>query len=218
MNDDRKPADESAASNLEHTAKALRETSSEPEDTPSELDGAGGEPGSNLDLTPAPIPSRRSGRRRLYITLLGLLIAGGAAFALLQLVSGASLFFLNVDEAVNRRPELGERRFRMQGTPVAESVAETRMDFNEAVAFTVAFEGMKADVVHVGSPPDLFAPGVPVVMEGRWRQGVPPDLERFNCGVNDGFYFASDRLLVKHDNEYRNDYPERLLPAETGGC
>jgi len=174
-----------------------------------------------LDLTPRP-PGSRPGRRpptaRRIISLLVVAGAvGGITFALVRLVTDASLFFLNADEAVERRDELAGQRFRMQGTPVAHSVLATQLDFEQAVAFTVAFDGVAADVVHVGSPPDLFTPGVPVVLEGRWVEGRPPDLAEFACGVNDGYYFASDHMLVKHDNEYRDTYPDRLEAAGAGG-
>jgi len=109
---------------------------------------------------------------------------------------------------------MAERRFRMQGTPVANTVTDTLADFRQAVAFSVSFGGIAADVLHVGTPPDLFTPGVPVVLEGRWVAGTPADLPAFACGVNDGFYFASDHMLVKHGNEYRNTYPERLETAQ----
>lgn len=185
-----------------------------------------GDDGDGLDLT----PRRRDvagGRRpptvRRVVSLLVVAAAvGGITFALVRLVTDASLFFLNADEAVERRDELAGQRFRMQGTPVAHSVAATQLDFEQAVAFTVSFEGVAADVVHVGSPPDLFTPGVPVVLEGRWVEGRPPDLAEFACGVNDGYYFASDHMLVKHDNEYRDTYPDRLEAAGAGvaasGC
>jgi cytochrome c-type biogenesis protein CcmE len=180
-----------------------------------------GRDGDALDLT----PRRRdvaAGRRpptvRRIVSLLVVAAAvGGITFALVRLVTDASLFFLNADEAVERRDELAGQRFRMQGTPVAHSVVATRVDFEQAVAFSVSFEGIAADVVHVGSPPDLFTPGVPVVLEGRWVEGIPPDLDEFSCGVNDGYYFASDHMLVKHDNEYRDTYPDRLESAGAGG-
>ena len=178
--------------------------------------------GGDLDLTPR---SRDTGAgrrpptaRRIISLLLVAGAVGGITFALVRLVTDASLFFLNADEAVERRDELAGKRFRMQGTPVAHSVVATRLDFEEAVAFTVAFEGAAADVVHTGSPPDLFTPGVPVVLEGRWVRGLPPDLDAFACGVNDGYYFASDHMLVKHDNEYRDTYPDRLEAAGAGGA
>ena len=185
-------------------------------------DKAAGAAGGALDLT----PRRREGRvgrcqptvRRVVSVLVVAAAVGGITFALVRLVTDASLFFLNADEAVERRDELSGQRFRMQGTPVAHSITETRVDFEQAVAFTVAFEGIGADVVHVGSPPDLFTPGVPVVLEGRWVQGRPPDVEGFACGVNDGYYFASDHMLVKHDNEYRDTYPDRLEEAGVGGA
>ena len=178
------------------------------------------DPGDGLDLTPRrPAGAGRRPRtmRRLASLLLVAAVAGGISFALFRLVSDASLFFLNADEAVERRDELGNQRFRLQGTPVAHSVVPTKVEFEQAVAFTVSFAGVTADVVHVGSPPDLFTPGVPVVLEGRWIEGRPADLEAFTCGTNDGHYFASDHMLVKHDNEYRDTYPDRLEAAGSDG-
>ncbi|MDE0669966.1 MAG: cytochrome c maturation protein CcmE [bacterium] len=180
-----------------------------------------GTDGDGLDLTPRATearPGRRPTARRVVSLMLVAGAVAGIAFALVRLVTDASLFFLNADEAVERRTELAGQRFRMQGTPQAHSVAATQVDFEQAVAFTVAFEGVAADVVHVGSPPDLFTPGVPVVLEGRWVAGRPPDLDTFACGVNDGYYFASDHMLVKHDNEYRDTYPDRLEAAGAAGA
>ena len=198
----------------------MTETPGDPELPP---EGAtGGDAAACLDLTPRRTgspPGRRPPTARRIISLLVVAAAvGGITFALVRLVTDASLFFLNADEAVERRDELAGQRFRMQGTPVAHSVLATRLDFEQAVAFTVSFEGAAADVVHVGSPPDLFTPGVPVVLEGRWVEGRPPDLAEFACGVNDGYYFASDHMLVKHDNEYRDTYPDRLEAAGAGGA
>ena len=198
----------------------MTETPGDPELPPE--GAAGGDAAAGLDLTPRRTgspPGRRPPTARRIISLLVVAAAvGGITFALVRLVTDASLFFLNADEAVERRDELAGQRFRMQGTPVAHSVLATQLDFEQAVAFTVSFEGVAADVVHVGSPPDLFTPGVPVVLEGRWVEGRPPDLAEFACGVNDGYYFASDHMLVKHDNEYRDTYPDRLEAAGAGGA
>ena len=198
----------------------MTETPGDPELPPA---GAGeGDAAPGLDLTPRRTEGRQARRPPTVRRIVSLLVMAGAVagitFALVRLVTDASLFFLNADEAVERRDELAGQRFRMQGTPVAHSVAATQLDFEQAVAFTVSFEGAAADVVHVGSPPDLFTPGVPVVLEGRWVEGRPPDLAEFACGVNDGYYFASDHMLVKHDNEYRDTYPDRLEAAGAGGA
>ena len=43
-------------------------------------------------------------------------------------------------------------------------------------------------------PPELFEPGQPVVLEGAW----------------DGDVYASDRILVKHSEEYVAENDERV--------
>ena len=48
--------------------------------------------------------------------------------------------------------------------------------------------------MHHGGPPELFKPGIPVVLEGRWQ----------------GDTYASDRIMVKHTEEYRAENPERV--------
>ena len=74
---------------------------------------------------------------------------------------------------------------------------------------------MYVDVVSQGTPPDLFDQGVPVVLEGRWESGPLPSKDYvFLGGANDGWCFAADRILVKHDNDYRKD---RIDDAENRG-
>jgi cytochrome c-type biogenesis protein CcmE len=72
------------------------------------------------------------------------------------------------------------------------------------------------DVMHVGNPPELFKEGEAVVLEGRWTQGVPPTGALDN-GVRDGWYFASDRMLAKHDSSYEAENEGRIRDAEEGG-
>ena len=60
-------------------------------------------------------------RRRAVLAATVVLIAA-AAFATAQGLRNATLFFRNVDEAVEQRPELGDRRFRLQGRVVPASV------------------------------------------------------------------------------------------------
>lgn len=170
----------------------------------------------DLDLTPRRAAGRSGRSRKLLTGGLVLVIFGVVGVITFRLLSDATLFFYNVDEAVELRGTLEDERFRIQGSPGAETVA-LEVDFEQAVAFSIDFEGVVADAVHVGSPPDLFQPGVPVVLEGRWVQGVPLGIDEFPGGVNDGWYFLSSRMLVKHDNEYRTDNEERLREAEQGG-
>lgn len=173
------------------------------------------DPTPDLDLTPrAAEPTKSAGRKWMpRLILAGLAVAFVAV--LLQTLGDASLFFLNVDEAIERRDELGEQRFTIQGTPVDRAV-EVNVDGQQAVAFTLQFEGTTADVVHIGALAETFQPSVPVVLEGHWTQGAPADAD-FSTGANDGYHFESTRMLVKHDNDYRVDNEARLDEAERGG-
>ena len=135
---------------------------------------------------------------------------------LFKTLGDASLFFKNVDEAVSQRDNLGQKRFRMQGTVVAGTITHDEIDGRGAVLFTVAYKGAQADVASFDTPTELFKDGIPVVLEGKWQQGAGP-AGAFDNGAHDGWYFASDRILVKHDASYESKNKARLQEAELGG-
>ncbi len=152
----------------------------------------------DLDLTPQPVDGRPPRRGRNWLILGVLALAAG--FVLYQALVNARVFFLNVDEAVAQRDELGDETFRMQGTVVGEPWERP----DGALIFTLAFGGEETEVRHVGNEPtDLFREGQAVVAEGRWE----------------GEIFRSSQVLVKHSEEYVEDNPERIdydLDPETG--
>ena len=164
-------------------------------------------------LTPRPGPRSVRARRSVALVVV-VVVAAAVSMLITNLLSDASLFFYNADEAVERRGELAGERFFLQGTPIA-APANTFWDDRPVLAFSVGFNGTVVDVVHTGDPPELFQPGVPVVLEGAWRQGPGPG----PVIAEDGWHFASDRMLVKHDNDYRSrdSYEERVDEAEEGG-
>ncbi|MGH9179978.1 MAG: cytochrome c maturation protein CcmE [Acidimicrobiales bacterium] len=140
----------------------------------------------------APAPARpraAMGRRREWIA--GLVIAAALAFLLFRAVGDATVYFKTADEAVAEREELGDKRFRLEGLVVPGSVEEAAGE----VDFTVqGQQGARVDVAHEGDVPELFQPDIPVVLEGRFQ----------------GARFVSDRILVKHTNEYKAENPERV--------
>lgn len=152
----------------------------------------GADPEQVEEGTSEPRAPRRRGGLRVAVVLGLVVVAVG--FLLYQGLGDATTFFYNTDEAVERRDELGDDRFRMQGTVLDGSVDETA----DSVSFTVFYNGVEADVVHRGDPPELFQANIPVVLEGSWE----------------GETFASDRIIVKHTNEYVEDNGERLDQAE----
>ena len=59
-----------------------------------------------------------------------------------------------------------------------------------------------------------------MVLEGHFVNGTNPAGVSFTATAGtsgDGYYYASDRILVKHDNEYDAENPERLREADEGG-
>jgi cytochrome c-type biogenesis protein CcmE len=72
------------------------------------------------------------------------------------------------------------------------------------VAFDIVFNGVTVPVEHTGDPAELFDDGIPVVLEGAWS------------GTGPGAVFLSDRMLVKHDENYVADNSGRIDDAGDG--
>jgi cytochrome c-type biogenesis protein CcmE len=134
-------------------------------------------------------------RRRQVIA--GLVIAGAISFLLLEGLNNATVYFKTADQAVADKAALGARQFRIEGTvePGVHQVGTT-------TDFSIFANGVHVAVVDTGDPPQLFKPGVPVVLEGHW----------------DGAVYASDQIMVKHSASYVEAHPDRLksqLPSPT---
>ena len=64
--------------------------------------------------------------------------------------------------------------------------------------FTIEQNGVDVAITHQGDPPELFQPNIPVVLEGHFTSATGPVV------------FESDRILVKHTNQYRQKNPDRV--------
>ena len=155
-----------------------------------------------LDLTPATAttPARKPSRRRKWgpIVVIVLVLAAGG-YVVSKALTSAALFFYTADEAVAKRPELGQKVFRLEGT-VVDDVCRTA----NGADFDVTYNGVVVPVDHVGDPPQLFKAGQPVVLEGHWdpsRQAL----------------FDSDLILVKHDATYTAKNSSRIARADAAG-
>jgi cytochrome c-type biogenesis protein CcmE len=115
-----------------------------------------------------------------------------AVLVVLMANLSSSLVYYNTPAEVQAR-EVDNSRLRLAGRVTPGSVAEQ----DTTVAFEVEDCDTAVAVLHTGVPPQLFAEGIGVVVEGRW----------------DGAFFSSDTMLVKHDEQYRadaGDYDEDL--------
>jgi cytochrome c-type biogenesis protein CcmE len=144
---------------------------------------------SDLDLTPRSGDPRSGSRTRNWI--IGGLFVVIAGFVLYNALTSATVFFLNVDEAIDQQDELGDQVFRIQGLMIDDPVTGA----DNAIVFNLAFNGEQAEIHHIGDEPSsLFETGQPIVAEGRWR----------------GDYFESTLITVKHSEEYVEDNPDRV--------
>ncbi|MGE3620725.1 MAG: cytochrome c maturation protein CcmE [Acidimicrobiia bacterium] len=134
-------------------------------------------------------------RRRWALLVVGLAVVAIGVIAW-QAMTNAAVYFYNADEAVADREALGDKRFRLQGLVVEDSVRRSE----GGAAFTVEFNDVQVEVVHSGGTPELFEEGIPVVLSGRWS----------------GARFASDEMLIRHDENYVADNEDRIADAEDG--
>lgn len=166
---------------------------------------------SGLDLSPRQVAAGPDGRGRASVVGGGRRLAGVGvvlvvlavgAFAVSQALGDATLFFRNADEAVAQRDELGTDRFRLQGLVAAGTVES----YPGGVAFDVTYNGVAVPVEHTGDPQELFQEDIPVVLEGRWSSTA------------DDAVFLSDRMLVKHDENYDAEHPGRSGDGPSGSA
>ncbi len=122
--------------------------------------------------------------------LLFLAVAAVLGFFAVRSLGASTVYFKTADEAVRDKQSLGTHRFRIEGTVLGGTVRQAGNNTD----FTIANNGTQVAIVHDGDPPDLFKPGIPVVLEGKWS----------------GDHFASDRIMVKHSASYTAKHPERV--------
>ena len=166
-----------------------------------------------LDLTPRTTPAGGEGsgaarpstvreakgprKGRGYVAAVVLVVLVAAGILAVKALGNATLYFYQADEAVAQKEELSTKRFRMlgfvDGAPVQRS--------SDGVLFSVSYGGTTVPVRHVGDPPQLFKAGVPVVLEGHWSA--------------DRSTFESDRILVKHTEDYVEKNPDRKTAADS---
>ncbi len=147
--------------------------------------------------TPAPVAARQSAaatRRRLAI--VGVIIVAALGFLVYKGLTSAIVFFKTASEALANRAALGNSTFQLEGTVVHGSVHHLG---GASVAFELRQGGATIHVVNSGEPPQLFRPGLPVVVVGHF------------VGTSDSF--ASDQIMVKHSQQYIAAHPSRVRAA-----
>jgi len=139
-------------------------------------------------------PEQRRQRRRLEV--VGIVIVAAIGFLVFKGLTSAIVFFKTANEAIAQRATLGGSTFQLEGMVMPGTVRTIRDGSGTTVAFVVESSGVKIAVTNTGSPPQLFQPGIPVVVVGHF--------------VGSSDRFASDQILVKHSNVYIAAHPNRV--------
>ncbi|MFM7068080.1 MAG: cytochrome c maturation protein CcmE [Actinomycetes bacterium] len=163
-----------------------------------DVESADAETPQAFDLTPRTpaAPSSGAGGRRTWFAVGGVaLVVVALGLVLFNGLRDASTFFYNADEAVAKQSSLGTKRFRMQGNVVPGSVRTTA----DGIDFVLKYGTASVAVHHVGDPPELFGPEIPVVLEGAFR--------------SDGRVYESDQILIRHDSTYDEKNADRVRAA-----
>lgn len=106
------------------------------------------------------------------------------AFILFSGLADNTVYYLFVDEALERRTEFADgERFRLAGIVVPGSIDESGAE----LVFTVTDGQDVITVVTSTTPPQLFQEDISVLSEGYWEDGR----------------FRADQLIVQHSEEYR---------------
>ncbi len=150
-------------------------------------------------------------KSRLRLGIVIALVCGALTYLLLQGLSSATTYFRNADEAMAEYADLGTKRFRLQGTVVPGTVAAA----DGSVTFDVVYNCSAVSVLHRGDPPELFKPGIPVVLEGAFAAPADDAASEGSVPV-----YLSDTIFVRHTNEYRSAEGDRIeaANAETSLC
>ena len=150
-----------------------------------------------------PAPRVRVGRsllasRRRQV-IAGLVIALAIGFVVFEGLGNALSYYQTVPQALAARQALGVKPFRIMGT-VGPSVKQV----DNRTVFDISYQGQTVSVVDSADPPQLFKPGIPVVLEGHFAKGSD--------------VFDSDLIMVKHSANYVPAKGEPAsVTAQTGG-
>lgn len=136
-------------------------------------------------------PRTRIGNRRRIAICFGIIVVALGALAWRGLTN-ATEYFKTADEAMASRSQLGTKNFRIEGT-VQPGVHQD----GQLVTFVIENNGVTVPVVQKGEPPQLFAPGVPVVLDGHFASASSAT-------------FDSNLIMVKHSDSYVAAHPDRV--------
>ncbi|MBA2564274.1 MAG: cytochrome c maturation protein CcmE [Gemmatimonadetes bacterium] len=124
---------------------------------------------------------------RLPKILIGVALVASALGYLIYSASRANLvYYYEIDEA--RAAVLPDQQVRLAGDVVAGTIRKTQEHSRIEFAIEDPTRRHRVPVTYAGAVPDIFKPGIQVVVEGRFDRGGT---------------FAADRLTAKCPSKYQ---------------
>jgi cytochrome c-type biogenesis protein CcmE len=119
---------------------------------------------------PAAAPSRARSAR---VIVAAFVILAAIGFLIYSGFQSTSVYYLTVSELKARAASplgIGNSQVRVAGVVQDNSVVRSTTD--STIQFTVTDDGGQLPVVYKGLVPDIFGPGIQVVVEGRYVNGT----------------------------------------------
>jgi len=156
-----------------------------------------------VDLTPRTAGESGAGakKKRNWLPIAFIVVALLAGVVVVtKFLTSAIDYYCNVDEVGVRSGCNGDRRIRVQGIVKQHSVKSV----DGSTEFDMTYNAKTIHVVYQGDPGGIFQECIPVVAHGRVISNT----------------FESDRIEVKHSNQYVEKNKGRLAEAnkEAAAC
>ncbi|HVC35250.1 MAG TPA: cytochrome c maturation protein CcmE [Chloroflexota bacterium] len=146
--------------------------------------GADGWSGAPRRLEPGPASRARSVR----VVVAVLIVVSAIGYLIYTGFQSTTVYYLTVSELKAKGPAAGA--VRVAGIVQANTVVRSAND--ATVHFTIADQGGSLPVVYQGMVPDIFGPGIQVVVEGHYTAGS---------------LFQADTLLAKCPSKFTAAVP-----------
>lgn len=126
--------------------------------------------------------------------LAGLAIAGAVIYLVTANTSASAEYYMTIDQ-LHACTSCASRTIRVAGIVAPNSI--TRDERAQVIHFTIAEQAQAMPVVYGGVVPDIFRPGIQVVVEGRVVNGV----------------FQAQNLLAKCPSKFQSATPPASAPS-----
>jgi cytochrome c-type biogenesis protein CcmE len=137
-------------------------------------------------------PSPASRVRSTRVIIAALVVIGAIAFLIYTGFQSTSVYYLTVSELKARGPSpLGLTFGDVRVAGVVKDGSVQRSANDSTVHFVVSDDGGTLPVVYKGMVPDIFGPGIQVVVEGRYTDGT----------------FQASTLLAKCPSKFTSEVP-----------